>query len=161
MKKPALAFTGLVFATGLLFSSDAVGVMLQITPERVSPGGAVNLFGVCDPNADGYVISEAFKYDKYHEFAGTGAINFRTDYSGNFVGSTTVPYNTTPDTYDVTVRCGDENLGTLGTLTVAKPPPALENSIGTSDPYMWVKVFITFSIISALILTIGLLFRRL
>jgi len=108
-----LVVVGVLLAAGPARAQTAA---LNLSPSTVKVGGRVNVTGTCDPDASGYVITEAFL--GHGEFAGVPAATFSTDSAGNFAFSVTINRNVLPGTYPVGARCAGANIGLTRTLTV-------------------------------------------
>lgn len=91
---------------------------LRVAPARVVPGGTVRVTGHCEPNTNGYILSNAFLRDATHEFAGVGAVAITTDAGGDFSAQAQIPADRRPGAYPVGGRCGGGNLGISTTLVV-------------------------------------------
>ena len=108
----------------LAVAAGAVPVTLYVTPATVMAGRTVTVSGSCEVNSSGYVISPAFLHDARHDFAGIGAVFFRTGSTGSFITHAVISRSTRPGSYPITARCGGGNLGIEVHLTVTAPSGA-------------------------------------
>ena len=125
MRKLAIVLIALVPGLWLAIPAGAAPATLHVVPASEPAGGSVQVTGVCEPNSAGFAISHAFLHDAAHDFAGVGAAPFRTNGSGAFSATASIPASIPPGSYEVTARCGGGNLGiTVGlTVTSASTPP--------------------------------------
>jgi len=112
-------------ATALLPSQPAwaqAGTLTFDPSNVVAGGGKLFVNGSCEPNTDGFVISEAFAgQPSGSEFAGVPAVAIETSSTGTFGIGLTIAPTVRPGDYSVSLRCGG-GLAASGTLTVTALP---------------------------------------
>jgi hypothetical protein len=129
----AIATIATIVGIWLAAPAGAAPASLHVMPSSVAAGSSVQVSGTCEANTVGFAISHAFLHDATHDFAGVGAVQFKTNAAGAFSATAQVPSSIAPGSYDVTGRCGGGNLGISVTLTVTAasgPPTAVPAGSG-------------------------------
>jgi hypothetical protein len=100
----------------------AEGPSIRVTPQRVTAGHRVRVFGLAGgcPNGDAVtLLSKAFPAK--HEFAGIPAVYAKVDSQDSYSTHTVIPAHRKPGKYVVTARCGGGNFGVQAIFRVLKP----------------------------------------